>query len=75
MFLSDAQIDYTPMGGIKGIYPDIREWLRHAMDAFGKTQHLVANHQFTIDGDKGTGRVLCASTRSNVRIPARRCAR
>lgn len=59
VFQPDALIDYTPMGGIKGSYPEVREWLRHALDRFGRTQHLVSNFQFRIDGNRASGRILC----------------
>jgi 3-phenylpropionate/cinnamic acid dioxygenase small subunit len=55
-FLSDAKVDYTTSGGIKGVYPDVRAWLEKALAPFTMTQHLISNTTVTIEGDRATSR-------------------
>jgi 3-phenylpropionate/cinnamic acid dioxygenase small subunit len=59
VFNEDAFIDYTAMGGAKGNRTEIKEFLAKAMPMFPHTQHLVANMQIRVDGDEGTGRIMC----------------
>lgn len=59
VFLPDAWIDYTAMGGIAGRYPEIRGWLPEALRPFPGYMHLVGNLSFEIDGDAATGKVAC----------------
>ena len=55
-FTSDAQVDYTSSGGIKGAYPEVRKWLEKALAAFSMTQHFISNSSVELDGDKATAR-------------------
>ncbi len=55
-FTSDAQVDYTSSGGIKGAYPEVRKWLEKALAAFSMTQHFISNSTVELDGDKATAR-------------------
>jgi len=55
-FTPDAFIDYTGAGGIKGAFPEIRDWLAHVMASFPMTQHLVTNRAVQIAGDTATSR-------------------
>jgi len=53
-FTSDARIDYTAAGGIKGTLPEVRRWLEEVLASFPMTQHLVTNRMVRIDGDAAT---------------------
>jgi long-chain acyl-CoA synthetase len=55
-FTPDAQVDYTQSGGIKGRYPEVREWLSKALAIFPITQHFISNSTVKLDGDKATSR-------------------
>lgn len=62
VFTPDAAIDYTAFaewGGIAGAYPEIRAWLAIGLKRSRGFQHIVANKEIAIDGDAGTGRILC----------------
>jgi 3-phenylpropionate/cinnamic acid dioxygenase small subunit len=59
VFTADAFIDYSVMGGAKGSLPEIKEFLAAAMPMFPHTQHLVANMQVRLDGDRAAGRIMC----------------
>ena len=56
VFTPDAFIDYTSAGGIKGQYPEIKEWLSSVLPHFPAYQHLVTNKDIQIDGDTATSR-------------------
>lgn len=55
-FTSDAFIDYTAAGGIKGTLSEVRQWLAQVMAGFPVTQHLVTNKAVHVDGDTATCR-------------------
>lgn len=55
-FLPDAQVDYTTSGGIKGVYPEVREWLGKALAAFPITQHFISNTVVQLEGDRATSK-------------------
>jgi hypothetical protein len=59
VFCEDAHIDYSVFGGSKGDLESTIEFLHKAMQLFPNTQHLNANIQIQLDGDKATGRVMC----------------
>ncbi|MFM8411639.1 MAG: nuclear transport factor 2 family protein [Alphaproteobacteria bacterium] len=56
VFTPDATVDYTSSGGIAGAYPEVRAWLAQVLPGFAMRQHLVANEQVEIDGDRATAR-------------------
>ncbi len=56
VFAPDATIDYTSAGGVKGIFPEVKAWLEKALALFPVTQHIVANFNIHIRGDKATSR-------------------
>lgn len=56
VFTPDAAIDYTSSGGIRGAYPEIKQWLARTLAAFPMTQHLLANVDVVVDGDTATAR-------------------
>ena len=59
VFTPDAYIDYRAMGGIDGRYPEVKAWLKPALDNFPGYSHLVGNIAAKIDGDAATARTLC----------------
>jgi hypothetical protein len=62
VFTADAEIDYTAFarfGGIAGTYPEIRCWLYEGLSQLPGCQHLIANKEITLEGDRATGRILC----------------
>lgn len=59
IFSSDAWIDYTAMGGVAGNREQIKAFLKQALPAFSNTQHMIANYQIKLDGDRATGRIMC----------------
>lgn len=59
VFTEDAFIDYSVYGGAKGSREEIISFLKEAMTIFPNTHHLNANMQIKVEGDTGTGRVMC----------------
>ncbi|HYD48612.1 MAG TPA: nuclear transport factor 2 family protein [Terriglobales bacterium] len=55
-FTTDAQIDYTSAGGIKGSLEEVVTWLAQVLPVFTMTQHLVVNRDIAIEGDRATAR-------------------
>ena len=55
-FVSDAHVDYTSSGGIKGSYAEARVWLEKALAIFPVTQHFISNYVIELAGDKATSR-------------------
>src|SRR5262245_16018293 len=56
VFTSDAFVDYTSAGGIKGQYPEVKAWLASVLPHFPAYQHLVTNKDIRLDGDRATSR-------------------
>lgn len=56
VFTSDAFIDYTSSGGIRGTLDDVAKWMADALSMFSMSQHLVANRAIRIEGDTATSR-------------------
>lgn len=59
VFVPDAFIDYTAMGGPEGSYAEIKKFLQEALVNFPDYYHLNSNQQITLNGDTATGRVMC----------------
>jgi len=61
VFTEDAHIDYSAFGGSVGNLEETIAYLKKAVadDIFPNSQHLNANLQFRVDGDRATGRVMC----------------
>ncbi len=55
-FTSDAHLDYTSAGGVKGAYPEVREWLQKALAPFATYVHYVTNSTVTFSGDEARAR-------------------
>ena len=58
VFTSDAFIDYTSAGGIKGLFPEVKDWLQKVLALFSMTQHVVANFDIRISGDEAASRCV-----------------
>jgi 3-phenylpropionate/cinnamic acid dioxygenase small subunit len=56
VFTEDARLDYRSAGGIRGPYPDVRQWLSEVLPIFTWTQHLVVNRAVEIDPGGKTAR-------------------
>ncbi len=59
IFTPDAFIDYTSMGGPKGLMPDVRAWMRISMPRFPMSQHMLGNSRIRLDGDTAHVRTIC----------------
>lgn len=59
IFTPDAYIDYRAMGGIDGRFPEIKLWLKSALERFPHRQHLVTNISIKLDGDGASVRSAC----------------
>ena len=59
VFADDAHIDYSAFGGSVGNREETIAFLKKAMPMFVNTQHSNANVQIRVEGDNGTGRVMC----------------
>lgn len=61
VFCADAHIDYSVFGGSVGDVETTIAFLKEAVtnEVFPNTQHLNANVQVKLDGDRATGRVMC----------------
>jgi hypothetical protein len=60
VFAADAHIDYSVYGGAVGKPAEIIEFLKTALaGGFKAYQHLNANMQVQVQGDTGTGRIMC----------------
>lgn len=55
-FTPDAVVDYTSVGGVRGSFPEIKEWLSSVLPHFPMTQHLVTNKTVAVDGDTAISR-------------------
>jgi hypothetical protein len=59
VFTPDAYIDYRPMGGIDGRFPQIKAWLKETLQWFPRYYHLVSNLSLEIKGDTASSRIVC----------------
>jgi hypothetical protein len=59
VFTEDAFIDYGVFGGSVGNVDETIAFLHKAFKIFPNSQHLNANLQIVVDGDRATGRVMC----------------
>ena len=58
-FTEDAEVDYSSNpGGKVGPYREVRGWLEKVLSAFPVTQHLMANIDVRLDGDRATCRTM-----------------
>lgn len=59
VFTPDAYIDYRPMGGIDGKFPEIKAWLKETLKWFPRYYHMVSNVSLEIKGDTASSRIVC----------------
>ena len=59
VFTPDAYIDYRPMGGVDGKYPQIKAWLKETLKWFPRYYHMVSNVSLEIKGDTASSRIVC----------------
>ena len=61
LFTSDADIDYTSMGGIRGSLAEQKKFLVDSLPTIFQRgfQHLAATTLFEIDGDTARIRTIC----------------
>ena len=61
VFTADAHIDYSVFGGSVGDLEHTIDFLKQAMtnELFPAHQHLNANLQFKLEGDRASGRIMC----------------
>lgn len=59
VFLPDAFIDYSAMGGEKGRYPQIKQYLINGLERFPAYYHMIANPDIKLDGNSATSRTIC----------------
>ena len=58
MFTSNAVIDYSATGGIKGGLAEIKPFLRSTLPMFKASQHFVTNPLIKLTGDTAKSRCL-----------------
>ncbi|MBN7798823.1 nuclear transport factor 2 family protein [Parahaliea mediterranea] len=61
VFTGDAHVDYSAFGGSVGDLEETIAYLKQAVadEVFPNSQHLNANVQVALDGDRASGRVMC----------------
>ena len=61
IFTADVHIDYSAFGGSVGDLDETLTFLKASLtnEVFPHSQHLNANIQVQLQGDKATGRVMC----------------
>ena len=59
VFTLHAVLDYRSAGGIRGFFPEVRDWLASVLPAFTWTQHLVVNR--AVELAPGADEATCRS--------------
>lgn len=59
VFTDDAYIDYRAMGGIDGVFPDVKKWLAEVLPNFPAYSHLIGNFDVKVTGATASSRILC----------------
>jgi len=54
VFTTDAVVDYTSAGGIRGSLEEVSEWLAKVLAPFKVVQHMLGNFSIDIDGDRAS---------------------
>lgn len=58
VFTPDAHIDYTELGGIAGVYPDVKAWLAEVLPNFPAYFHMLGNVDIRLHGDTASSRTI-----------------
>ena len=58
LFVEDAVVDYTAMGGPKGHRDAIIDYLARIIPSFPRCQHFITNARIRVTGDSATGRTM-----------------
>ncbi|HEY5151865.1 MAG TPA: nuclear transport factor 2 family protein [Mycobacterium sp.] len=58
VFIPEAYIDYTELGGIAGTYPDVKAWLAEVLPNFPAYFHMLGNFDIRLDGDTASSRTI-----------------
>jgi 3-phenylpropionate/cinnamic acid dioxygenase small subunit len=58
VFASDATIDYTSTGGVKGHYRATLQWLERALAGWPINLHSITNISIELDGATATARCM-----------------
>ena len=56
-FTDDATLDYSSVGGPRGDVEEVVGWLEEMLTPILLTQHLLANHRITLEGDTASAEV------------------
>lgn len=56
IFVDGAVVDYSAVGGAKGRFPDIKNYLARGLQQFSAMQHMLGLPLIRLDGDKATAR-------------------
>jgi hypothetical protein len=56
VFTPDAHLDYSSVGGEKGPFPEVRDWLARVLAGVPLLHHYVSNVIVALDGDQATTR-------------------
>ena len=61
VFTEDVHVDYSAMGGSVGGLDETIDFLESVLtnELLPNSQHLNANVQVTVDGDRASGQVMC----------------
>jgi hypothetical protein len=58
VFVADADIDYTQVGGIRGNREEMKTWLADVMSPYSAFQHMTATTELKLNGDTANARTL-----------------
>lgn len=58
VFTRDAHLDYTSVSGPEGPRDEIVAWLERSLTPVPMTQHVIANVEIELDGDRAKVRAL-----------------
>jgi len=58
VFTSDAFIDYTATGSVRGSLPEIKPFLDQSLAQFSSFQHLVGTSKIVVKGDAAESRTI-----------------
>lgn len=59
LFTTDAVLDYTATGALRGSLPELQDFFVQVLPAFRTTQHLTGASTVDLDGDRATASTPC----------------